>query len=90
MDIIHFLLFLIVSAVCAGLAAKVVPGIGRNGFLGAALLGIVGAWIGESVMGPIGPAVEGVYLIPAIVGSGIFIFGLSLISRLFQKSSKKA
>ncbi|MFA6208315.1 MAG: GlsB/YeaQ/YmgE family stress response membrane protein [Candidatus Obscuribacterales bacterium] len=90
MDIIHFFLFLLVSAVCAGIAARVVPGIGRNGFFAAALVGIVGAWIGESVMGPVGPTVEGVPLVPAIIGSGIFIFSLSLLSRLFQKGQKKA
>ncbi|MBP6745168.1 GlsB/YeaQ/YmgE family stress response membrane protein [bacterium] len=89
MDIIHFFLFLVVSAVCAGIAARVVPGIGRNGFLAGALVGIVGAWIGESVMGPIGPKLEGVPILPAIIGSGIFIFALSLISRLFRRGQKK-
>jgi uncharacterized membrane protein YeaQ/YmgE (transglycosylase-associated protein family) len=88
-DIIHFFLFLLVSAVCAGIASRVVPGIGRNGFLAGALVGIVGAWIGESVMGSVGPKVEGVPVLPAIVGSGIFIFGLSLISRLFKIGQKK-
>lgn len=90
MSFIHFILFLIVSAVCASLASRVVPGIGRNGFLAAALVGIVGAWIGESVLGPVGPVVEGVALVPAIIGSMIFIFGMSLLSRLFQGGSKKA
>jgi uncharacterized membrane protein YeaQ/YmgE (transglycosylase-associated protein family) len=89
MSFIHFVLFLIVSAVCASLASRVVPGIGRNGFFAAALVGIVGAWIGETVMGPIGPVLEGVALVPAIIGSMIFIFALSLLSRLFQKTQKK-
>ena len=40
MDIIHFFLFLLVSAVCAGIASRVVPGIGRNGFLAGALVGL--------------------------------------------------
>jgi|GEM_PF-1045574 len=42
------------------------------------------------IIGPVGPSVEGVPLIPAIVGSAIFIFAMYLIARLFQKISRKS
>jgi uncharacterized membrane protein YeaQ/YmgE (transglycosylase-associated protein family) len=84
-DFLHFFFYLIVAAVCAGIASRIVPGIGKNGFLGSAVLGMIGAWVGTSWLGNIGPSLEGVPLLPAIVGSAVVIFAVYAISRLFAK-----
>lgn len=81
MTILSFILFLIVAAVCAWIAAAIVPGSVPGGFFTAAIFGIIGAWIGASLFGSFGPSVEGVPLVPAIFGSAILVFGLTLLSR---------
>jgi uncharacterized membrane protein YeaQ/YmgE (transglycosylase-associated protein family) len=85
MSILGFILFLIVAAVCAWIADYLVPGTIPGGFFTAAIFGIIGAWIGESAFGSFGPALAGVPLIPAILGSAILIFVLALISRGFRR-----
>jgi uncharacterized membrane protein YeaQ/YmgE (transglycosylase-associated protein family) len=85
MSILTFLLFLIVAAVCAGIAEYVVPGRVPGGFLTLAIIGIIGAWIGGSLFGTIGPALFGVTLIPTILGAAILVFVLSLVSGSFAR-----
>lgn len=87
MDILGFLLFLVVAAVCAFLAERLVPGSIPGGFITAAIVGVIGAWIGGSLVGQIGPSLAGVSLIPCILGSALFVFLLSLISRGFPRGA---
>jgi uncharacterized membrane protein YeaQ/YmgE (transglycosylase-associated protein family) len=88
LDFLHFFFYLIVAAVCAGIASRIVPGVGKNGFLGSAVLGMIGAWVGTSWLGNVGPSLEGVPLLPAIVGSAVVIFAGHLTSRIFARFSK--
>lgn len=81
MTVLAVLLYLIVAACCAGLAAYLVPGSIPGGFLTAAVVGIIGAWIGANLMGGFGPTLAGVPLVPAILGSAIVVFAMALISR---------
>jgi len=81
MTILGFILFLIVAAVCAGIGEMLVPGAVPGGFFASAVVGIIGAWIGTSLFGALGPSVAGVPLVPAILGSAIFVLVLALISR---------
>ncbi|CAN5562355.1 GlsB/YeaQ/YmgE family stress response membrane protein [soil metagenome] len=81
MSILSFILYLIVAAVCAWIAAAVVPGRVPGGFFTAAIFGIIGAWIGSSLMGSFGPVVESVAVVPAIIGSGLLIFMLTFLTR---------
>jgi uncharacterized membrane protein YeaQ/YmgE (transglycosylase-associated protein family) len=80
MSILSFLLFLIVAAVCAFIAERLVPNKMPGGFFINAIVGIIGAWIGGNLVGHIGPDLAGVALIPAILGSAVFVFVVSLIS----------
>jgi uncharacterized membrane protein YeaQ/YmgE (transglycosylase-associated protein family) len=81
MGIIGFILYLIVAAFCAWIADYIVPGTIPGGFIVAAIFGILGAWLGTSLMGAVGPSLAGVSLLPAIIGSAIVIFLISLIGR---------
>jgi uncharacterized membrane protein YeaQ/YmgE (transglycosylase-associated protein family) len=80
MNILSFILFLVVASVCAFLAERLVPNSVPGGFLTSAIVGIIGAWIGGSLMGHFGPDLAGVALIPCILGSALLVFLLSLIS----------
>jgi uncharacterized membrane protein YeaQ/YmgE (transglycosylase-associated protein family) len=84
MSILAFILFLIVAAVCAGIAEYFVPGNVPGGFLTSAIVGIIGAWIGGNLIGHMGPELAGVSLLPCIVGSGVLVFALSLLTGGFR------
>jgi len=84
MGIISFILFLIVASVCAYLAERLVPNCVPGGFLTSAIVGIIGAWIGGSMIGHFGPDLAGVALVPCILGSAILVFVVSLFSRGFR------
>jgi uncharacterized membrane protein YeaQ/YmgE (transglycosylase-associated protein family) len=74
MDFASFLILLIISVVVGGILHfgfkyYVVPGIWS--FLSKVVIGWVGAWLGPQVFGAWweGVAIEGVYIVPAILGS---------------------
>jgi uncharacterized membrane protein YeaQ/YmgE (transglycosylase-associated protein family) len=81
MDILGFLIFMVVAAVCAWIADLIVPGTIPGGFLAAAVVGVIGAWMGTAIFGSFGPELGGVSVLPAIIGSGILIFVLALVAR---------
>lgn len=87
MSIVSFILFLVVAAVCAWIAEYFVPGRVPGGFFTSAIVGIIGAWIGGSLLGNFGPSLEGISLLPAIIGSAILVFVLALGSRMLRKAS---
>ena len=86
MSILSFILFLIVAACCAYIAERLVPGSIPGGFFTSAIVGIIGAWIGGNLIGHIGPDLAGISLLPAILGSAVFVFVLSLLSRGFNRT----
>jgi uncharacterized membrane protein YeaQ/YmgE (transglycosylase-associated protein family) len=74
MSFISFLILLVISVVVSavlhfGLKYHVRPGM--NSFLGKIIFGWIGAWLGSPVFGYWfeGVNYEGVYIIPAILGS---------------------
>lgn len=85
MGILSFILFLFVAAACAWIADYLVPGTIPGGFLVAVIFGIIGAWIGVSLMGPVGPSLAGVSLLPTIIGSSILVFLASFVGRQFAR-----
>jgi uncharacterized membrane protein YeaQ/YmgE (transglycosylase-associated protein family) len=86
MGILSFILFLFVAAACAYLAERLVPGAIPGGFLTSAIVGIIGAWVGGSMLGALGPSLAGVSLIPCILGSALLVFLLSLFSHRYSRS----
>ena len=84
MSLLGFIFFLIVAAVCAWIAEYFVPGRIPGGFFTAAIVGIIGAWIGSSVCGTFGPSLEGISLLPTIIGSAILVFCLAILSRTLR------
>jgi uncharacterized membrane protein YeaQ/YmgE (transglycosylase-associated protein family) len=90
MGILAIICYLFIAAVCALLAERLVPGVIPGGFFTAAVVGIVGAWIGGSLLGQLGPSLAGVALIPCIAGSAILVFGVSLLYKGFRRSGPSA
>jgi uncharacterized membrane protein YeaQ/YmgE (transglycosylase-associated protein family) len=77
------LLLMIFVAGLVGFAAEsIVPGRGVGyGWLGAAGAGLIGAWIGQKLIGHVGPTLVGVQIVPALVGAVILVFVVSFLRR---------
>jgi uncharacterized membrane protein YeaQ/YmgE (transglycosylase-associated protein family) len=80
MSILSFILFLLVAAACAFIAERMVPNTMPGGLLISSIVGIIGAWVGGSLVGHFGPDLAGVSLLPCILGSALFVFLFSLLS----------
>lgn len=85
MDILALICYLVVAAVCAFIAERLVPGGIPGGFLTSAIVGIIGAWIGGNLVGHFGPDLAGISLVPCILGSALLVFGLSFCGRGFKR-----
>ena len=79
------LLGLLVTLAVAGavgwLADRLVPGDLPYGWLGAIGAGLLGSWLGSTLMGRIGPNIAGIPVVSALIGAVILAFGIAL----FQK-----
>jgi uncharacterized membrane protein YeaQ/YmgE (transglycosylase-associated protein family) len=89
MTILGFICFLVVAALCAGLANMLVPGRIPGGFLTAAIFGIIGGWIGGNCFGSFGPSFAGVSLLPTIMGSAILVLCFTLLGTAFSGRMKR-
>ncbi|MBS4203490.1 GlsB/YeaQ/YmgE family stress response membrane protein [Lederbergia citrea] len=74
-----FLLYLIVGGVIGWLAGLILGKDVPGGVIGNIIAGIVGAWLGGAIFGDWGPHIAGFAIVPALIGSLILVFVLSLI-----------
>ena len=77
----HLLLTLAVAGLVGWLADLVVPGELPYGWLGAVAAGVIGGWVGQLILGRLGPSLFGVYLLPTFVGAVILAAGFRLIGK---------
>jgi uncharacterized membrane protein YeaQ/YmgE (transglycosylase-associated protein family) len=87
MSILSLVIVLIVAALCSYLAQRLVPSTVSGGHVTTTIVGVVGAYIGSSVIGAYGPDFYGVSLIPSLLGAAVSVFATSLLYRALHKSS---
>lgn len=86
----NLILFLIVGGLIGWLASLIV---GKNipgGIVGNIIAGIIGAWIGDAILGDWGPQIADIAIIPALIGSIVLVFVLSLIMGAFASNRRRA
>ena len=71
----------IIGWIAGLIMGKDIPG----GILGNIIAGIVGSWVGTAILGHWCPQVGKIHIVPALLGSIILIFLISLVLRLFKK-----
>ena len=86
-NILGFVFMLLVAAVVGWLADMIVPGELPYGFLGTIAAGLIGSWIGGALLGPMGPEIAGIYIIPAIIGAIVFAFLLRFLLGMFNRDT---
>lgn len=78
----------VVMAILIGLIGDALVGHDMpGGILGSMIAGFVGAWIGSMLFGDFGPVIADFAVVPAIIGTAIFVFLLGLIGKLFRKAA---
>ncbi|WP_454193697.1 GlsB/YeaQ/YmgE family stress response membrane protein [Paenibacillus sp. Marseille-Q7038] len=78
----------IVMAILIGIIGDALVGHDMpGGILGSMIAGLVGAWIGSMLFGDFGPVIADFAVVPAIIGTAIFVFLLGLIGKLFRKAT---
>jgi len=85
MSILGLLILLLVAALVGLLADTLVPGAVPFGWVGAIIVGLIGAWLGGILLGDFGPHLAGIYLIPAVIGAVIFSLLLELLLGTFTR-----
>ncbi|ODJ58315.1 GlsB/YeaQ/YmgE family stress response membrane protein [Brochothrix thermosphacta] len=79
----HFIWVLIIGAVIGAIAGAITKT--AYGWIGNIVAGIVGSWLGESLLGSWGPSVAGMAIFPSLIGAVILVFIASLVFRGMAK-----
>lgn len=80
-----FIWYLVIGGILGWLAGMILGKDIPGGIIGNILAGIIGAWIGGNLFGTWGPQISDFYIFPALVGSLLFVFILSLILSSMNK-----
>lgn len=72
---LHFLLRLIVGGILGLIASLILNEEVPGGATGMVLIGFLGSWLGEFILGKLGPSISGFYLVPSLLGA-LFYLGV--------------
>jgi uncharacterized membrane protein YeaQ/YmgE (transglycosylase-associated protein family) len=81
----ELLLYLIVGGIIGWLASLIAGNNLPYGIIGNIICGIIGAWLGGMLLGTWGPSLAGIALLPALIGSIVFVLLLRVITRVISK-----
>ncbi|NMO97290.1 GlsB/YeaQ/YmgE family stress response membrane protein [Paenibacillus lemnae] len=81
--VISIVMAIIIGIIGDALVGHDMPG----GIIGSMIAGFVGAWLGPMIMGAWGPEIGGFAIVPAIIGTAVFVFLLGLASRMFRRAT---
>ena len=76
---------LIVGGVIGALAGAITSRDVPMGIIGNIIAGLVGAWIGQALLGTWGPSLAGMALVPSIFGAIILVLIVSAIFGMRKK-----
>lgn len=76
---------LIVGALIGVIAGAITSRGAAMGWISNILAGLVGSWLGESLLGTWGPSLAGMALIPSIIGAVILVLVVSWITSSMHK-----
>ncbi|HEY4400161.1 MAG TPA: GlsB/YeaQ/YmgE family stress response membrane protein [Lactobacillaceae bacterium] len=75
----HLLWVLIVGGIIGAIAGVLTSNGGAMGWISNILAGLIGSWLGESLLGVWGPIVAGMAVIPSIIGAVILVAIVSFV-----------
>ncbi|MGM1023286.1 MAG: GlsB/YeaQ/YmgE family stress response membrane protein [Bacillota bacterium] len=81
--VLSIIMAIIIGLIGDALAGHEMPG----GIVGSMIAGFAGAWLGATLLGNWGPVIGNFAVIPAILGTALFVFLLGLVSRLLRRAT---
>lgn len=81
------LISIVMAVLIGGIGAALVRDSMPGGLLGSMVAGFVGGWIGSRLLGDWGPIIGGFAVVPAIIGSALFVFLLGFVSSALRRSA---
>ncbi len=69
----HLLWTLIVGAIIGAIAGALTSKGQAMGWIAIIVAGLVGSWVGESLLGTWGPTLAGIAIIPSLIGAVIVV-----------------
>jgi uncharacterized membrane protein YeaQ/YmgE (transglycosylase-associated protein family) len=87
-NLLHLVLVLFMAGVVGYVADLLVPGRLPWGWLGAVVAGLVGSWLGTVLLGPLGPRIFGIQVIPALAGAVILAVGAELAGKALVRRTE--
>ena len=76
---------LIVGALIGMIAGAITSRGAAMGWISNILAGLIGSWLGESLLGAWGPSLAGMALIPSIIGAVILVLIVSWVTTRMNK-----
>ncbi|KRK56257.1 integral membrane protein [Lentilactobacillus hilgardii DSM 20176 = ATCC 8290] len=67
----------VIGAIAGAITSRNLP----LGWIGNIVAGLVGAWLGQALLGSWGPQLAEIAIVPAVVGAVILVFLVSLLTR---------
>lgn len=83
-------LTLVVAAAVGWLADRIVPGRLPYGWLGATAAGLLGAWLGQAIIGRVGPVVARIPVLPALLGAVLLAAAVELVGKGLAARRRRA
>ncbi|MGR5965246.1 GlsB/YeaQ/YmgE family stress response membrane protein [Bacillus cereus] len=71
----------LIGTIAGWLTHKHIP----RGIIGNILVGLVGAFLGRALLGPVGPVWQEFFFLPALLGAILCVFVISLIHFMMKK-----
>ncbi|KRM60632.1 hypothetical protein FC26_GL000440 [Paucilactobacillus vaccinostercus DSM 20634] len=76
---LHLIWVWIIGALIGVIAGAITSRDMPLGWIGNIIAGLLGSWIGESLLGSWGPSLAGLAIIPSIIGAVVFVLIVSAI-----------
>ena len=76
---LHLICVWIIGALIGVIAGAITSRDMPLGWIGNIIAGLLGSWIGESLLGSWGPSLAGLAIIPSIIGAVVFVLIVSAI-----------
>jgi uncharacterized membrane protein YeaQ/YmgE (transglycosylase-associated protein family) len=83
---IAFIITVVMAIIIGWIGDALVRSDMPGGIIGSIIAGFVGAWLGHLLLGNWGPEIAGFSIIPAIIGTALFVFIIGLIFRGMSRS----
>lgn len=78
-SVLGVLVTLAIAALVGFIADRIVPGRLPYGWAGAMVAGLLGSWIGSLLIGPVGPTIARIPILPALLGAVIVAFVVQML-----------